>query len=52
MTYARTVGIPFIEGTKANFVYNRTANSVAIASDFNGWNPDEIKIINIKILLD
>ena len=48
MTYARIVGIPFIEGNKANFVYNRTANSVAIAGDFNGWNPDETKMTNMS----
>ncbi|MCF6269406.1 MAG: T9SS type A sorting domain-containing protein [Melioribacteraceae bacterium] len=48
MTYARTVGIPFIEGDKANFVYNRSANSVAIAGDFNGWNPSNSTMTNMS----
>ncbi|MDA3860653.1 MAG: alpha/beta hydrolase-fold protein [Melioribacteraceae bacterium] len=39
MTFARTVGIPFIEGEKANFLYKGTASSVSIAGDFNGWDP-------------
>jgi len=33
MTYARTVGIPFIEG---DFIYNCVSNFSAIARDFNG----------------
>ncbi len=48
MTYARRVGIPFIEGNKANFVYNRTANNVAIAGDFNGWNPNNTKMTKMS----
>ena len=48
MTYARTVGIPFIEEDKANFVYNRSANSVAIAGDFNGWDPSNTRMTNMS----
>jgi enterochelin esterase family protein len=38
MTYARTVGIPFIEDSTANFIYLGTPNSVSIPGDFNGWS--------------
>ena len=38
MTYARTVGIPFIEDSTANFIYLGNPNSVTIPGDFNGWN--------------
>jgi len=48
MTYAKTVGIPFVEGEKANFVYFGTATSAAIAGDFNGWNPTNTKMTNIS----
>lgn len=48
MTYAKTVGIPFIEGDKANFIYNGTASSAAIAGDFNGWDPSETKMTNMS----
>ncbi len=48
MTYARAVGIPFIEGDKANFVYNKKAQSVAIAGDFNGWNPSNTKMAQMS----
>ena len=48
MTYARTVGIPFIEGDKVNFIYNGVANSSAIAGDFNGWDPAETKMTNMS----
>jgi len=48
MTYARTVGIPFVEGEKANFVYFGTATSVAIAGDFNGWDPSNTKMTNMS----
>lgn len=47
MTYARTVGIPFIEEDKANFIYNESAASISIAGDFNGWNPSETKMTSI-----
>ncbi len=44
MNYARIKGIPFIENNTANFMYNgnATTNSVRIAGDFNGWDPDLI----------
>ena len=38
MIYARTVGIPFIEDSTANFIYLGNLSTVAIAGDFNDWN--------------
>jgi enterochelin esterase-like enzyme len=38
MTYARTIGIPFIEDSTANFIYLGNPNSVSVPGDFNGWN--------------
>jgi len=38
MTYARTVGIPFIEDSTANFIYLGNPNSVSVPGDFNSWN--------------
>lgn len=38
MTYARTVGIPFLEDSTANFIYLGTPNSVSVPGDFNGWS--------------
>jgi len=38
MTYARTVGIPFIEDSTANFIYLGNPNSVSVPGDFNGWS--------------
>ncbi|MCW8824734.1 MAG: alpha/beta hydrolase-fold protein [Ignavibacteriaceae bacterium] len=38
MTYARTVGIPFIEDSTANFIYLGNPNSVTVPGDFNGWS--------------
>jgi len=48
MTYAKTVGIPFVEGEKANFIYRGTATSVAVAGDFNGWDPSNTKMSNMS----
>jgi len=48
MTDARTVGIPFVEDNKANFIYNGAINSVAIAGDFNGWDPSDTKMTNMN----
>ena len=48
MTYARGVGIPFLEGTEANFIYNKSASSLAIAGDFNGWNSGNTKMIKVS----
>lgn len=33
-------GFPYIEGDNAHFIYYNTANSVHVAGDFNGWNPN------------
>lgn len=38
MNYARTIGIPFIEDSTANFLYIGNTSSVTAAGDFNGWN--------------
>ena len=38
MTYARTVGIPFIEDSTANFIYLGNPSSVSVPGDFNGWS--------------
>jgi enterochelin esterase-like enzyme len=38
MTYARTVGIPFIEDSTANFIYLGDESSVTVPGDFNGWD--------------
>lgn len=40
IVYARTVGIPFITGDSANFIYRGNISSAALAGDFNGWNPN------------
>jgi len=39
MTYARIKGIPFIENTKANFIYRGTSSRVQLAGDMTGWSP-------------
>ena len=38
MIYARTLGIPFIEDSTANFLYLSSVSTVTAAGDFNGWN--------------
>jgi len=38
MIYARTVGIPFIEDSTANFIYLGNPSSVCVPGDFNGWS--------------
>ena len=38
MTYARTQGIPFIEDSTANFIYQGTPSTVTVPGDFNGWS--------------
>jgi|WetSurMetagenome_2_1015567.scaffolds.fasta_scaffold06745_2 enterochelin esterase-like enzyme len=38
ITYARTIGIPFIEDSTANFIYLGNPNSVFVPGDFNGWS--------------
>ena len=39
INYARTQGIPFIEGNTTNFLYSGSVSSAAVPGDFNGWNP-------------
>ncbi len=38
MTYARSVGIPFIEENEANFIYLGNVSNISVAGDFNGWS--------------
>jgi len=38
MTFARTQGIPFIEDSTANFIYQGNQSVVTIPGDFNGWS--------------
>ena len=38
MIYARTVGIPFIEDSTANFIYLGNYSTVTAAGDFNNWS--------------
>ncbi len=38
MTYARTVGIPFLEDSTANFLYQGNESTVTVAGDFNEWD--------------
>ena len=41
ITFAKTKGIPFIEGDTANFIYRGNVSTVDVAGDFNGWNPKD-----------
>ncbi|MGE5353835.1 MAG: alpha/beta hydrolase-fold protein [Acidobacteriota bacterium] len=38
INYAKTKGIPFIEGSVANFLYRGNVSSVSLAGDFNDWS--------------
>jgi hypothetical protein len=38
MAYARTKGIPFIEGDTVNFIYRGSGSSVVLSGDMNGWS--------------
>ena len=38
MIYARTIGIPFIEDSTANFIYLGNYSTVSAAGDFNNWS--------------
>ena len=38
MTYARNIGIPFIEDSTANFIYQGDVSSVSVPGDFNDWD--------------
>ena len=48
MTYARSMGIPFIEDSTANFIYIGTPNSVSVPGDFNGWNMNVWPMIKLS----
>jgi enterochelin esterase family protein len=48
MVYARTVGIPFIEDSTANFIYRGSAASSSIAGDFNDWSPSSWPMTNLS----
>jgi enterochelin esterase-like enzyme len=47
INYARTQGIPFIEGSTANFFYRGNVATVSVAGDFNGWNPSGASMTNL-----
>ncbi|HEX2868219.1 MAG TPA: alpha/beta hydrolase-fold protein [Ignavibacteriales bacterium] len=38
VNYAKTKGIPFIEGSTANFLYRGKTSTVSVSGDFNDWN--------------
>lgn len=38
INYAKTKGVPFIEGSTANFLYRGSISSASVAGDFNDWN--------------
>ncbi len=48
MTHARTIGIPFIEDSTANFIYLGTPNSVTVPGDFNGWSMTAWSMTNLS----
>lgn len=37
--WAQLPAVPWIDGDTAHFLYRGTASSMAVAGDFNGWNP-------------
>lgn len=45
--YAKTISIPFIDNDTAVFLYRGAANSVSIAGDFTGWEPNK-QLIRIQ----
>ena len=47
MTIAREQGIPFIEDSNANFIYLGNTNTISVAGDFNGWNPNANMMNNL-----
>jgi len=47
MTVAREQGIPFIEDSTANFIYLGNTNTISVAGDFNGWNPNANMMNNL-----
>ncbi len=46
--YAITKGIPFVENNEAVFIYKGSANSVAVAGDFNGWDYSNDQTLKIS----
>ena len=48
MTYARTQGIPFIEDSTANFLYQGNQSVVTIPGDFNGWSTTAWQMIHLS----
>ena len=44
LTYARPLGIPFIENGTATFLYKGTASNVYVAGDMNDWSASSIKM--------
>lgn len=44
MVHARSVGIPYIEGTQCNFIYRGTGSNVYLAGDMNSWNASTYKL--------
>ena len=47
MTYARTIGIPFIEDSTANFIYRGSVSTITVAGDFNGWSTNSWSLKNL-----
>ena len=48
MTYARTQGIPFIEDSTANFIYQGNQSVVTVPGDFNGWSTTAWQMIHLS----
>ena len=48
MNVARQQGIPFIEDSIANFIYQGTPNSVAVPGDFNSWSINSHYMTNLE----
>lgn len=44
MVHARSVGIPYIEGMKCNFIYRGIGTNVYLAGDMNGWSASSDKL--------
>ena len=49
ISFARTQGIPFIEGNTANFIYRGSVSSAAVPGDFNGWNPSAASMSRLPL---
>ncbi len=48
IVHARAVGIPYIEGNSANFVYRGIGTNVYLAGDMNGWNTSSDKFLELS----